>query len=168
VSADADRERLGYSFRLSRWTAVPVVYATCTGLALLLGGLDSPRARKNDPVAFVMLLGTFAAYWLLPVWLCRRFGARPRFEWRGGLLGYTVLAWDELLARDRYVAVMLAPLVTIPVAAALLPFRPLAALVGLILGGTCAVGPLWVAAVVLLRAPRDALVRHTGDGFEVY
>jgi hypothetical protein len=169
VSGDADREHPGYSFRLSRGTARLVVYATFVGLVLTLGGLVPPRVGKRDPMAIVMALVIFVAYWVWPVWLARRFGASPRFEWRGGVFfGYAVLAWDELIARDRYLAVMLTPLVTIPVAAALWPFRPLAALAGLVLGGTLAVVPLWFAAALLLRAPRDALVRHTGDGFEVY
>ena len=43
-----------------------------------------------------------------------------------------------------------------------------AALVGLLLGGTLAVGPLWIAAALLLRAPRHGLIRPTGDGVEVF
>jgi hypothetical protein len=168
VSGDPDREHPGYSFRLPRGTALLVVYATFLGLGLLLSDLDPPRVGKRDPMVIVMLLVTFVAYWLWPVWLARRFGARPRFEWRGGVFGHAVLTWDELIGRDRYLAVILTPLVTISVAAALLPFRPWAALAGLLLGGTFAVVPLWVAAALFLRAPRDALVRNRGDGFEVY
>jgi hypothetical protein len=112
---------------------------------------------------------TVAAYWLLPVWVGRRFGARPRVEARVWAFGRgPILVWDDLLSRDRHLVATLAPLVTIPVAAALLPLRPSAAAVGLVFAGGLAVGPLWLAAALLLRAPRDALVRNRGDGFEVY
>jgi hypothetical protein len=56
----------------------------------------------------------------------------------------------------------------ISLAAALLPVWPFAARLGLLVSGMLAVVPLWLAAALLLRAPRDALVRKTSDGFEVY
>ena len=96
-----------YTFTLSRWQAMPVVFATFLGLALSIQGLGVRVPRRDDPMVLVFFLVIIGAGWVLPIWLGRRFGARPRVEWRGGLAGGLVIAWDDLLSRDPFRLVFL-------------------------------------------------------------
>ncbi|MCZ7573049.1 MAG: DUF3267 domain-containing protein [Ardenticatenaceae bacterium] len=98
------------------------------------------------------------------------FGHRPRFRFRGGMLFVEV--GYGLLARDEYLVVLLTPLVLLTGAGLVaLAWGPplLAPLVAslLIINAVGAAGDL-VAAGLLLRVPRRALLQQTPGGLCVY
>ena len=164
--------------RLNLWSLVPLAGALglMLGWAALVAALRAPVPTGPDvPWGLALVAAIFLVlplHELIHAAFIAGYGHRPRlgFNLEKGVLYAT--ADQALFTRLQYLIVALAPLVMISAAGALSLLMLSFGwwwLVGLAVainaGG--AVGDLWVAAQIR-RAPSNALVRDTGDGFVLY
>ncbi len=163
--------------RLNLLAAVPVVLMVAF---MALWWAVVSQGRASDPsipvpwwlALFVIIVVVLPLHELIHGIVIRARGQHVRY---GAKLSKGVLyatADEALFRRNEYVAVALAPLVTITllvmVLMALLPqgwayYAGIAA----VLNAGGAVGDLWTVSIVL-RYPPQALVRDEADGFRIY
>jgi hypothetical protein len=164
--------------RLNLWSLAPLALALALMLAwaTLVAAFRAPVPAGPDiPWGLALVAAIFLVlpvHELIHAAFILGYGHRPRlgFNFEKGILYAT--ADQALFTRNQYITVALAPLLVISAAGA---FSLLVLssgwwwLVGLSVainaGG--AIGDLWVAAHVR-RAPPDALIRDTGDGYVLY
>ena len=149
----------------------PLWLALFVALARVLG-TSRPRIRLGLPsIAGGLALLTLVvplAHEAIHGLVARALGARPRFGLGAGF-AYTTFA--EPVSRDAYLAIGLAPLLTLSGAGLALlvacPRRAGQVLTFLVGNAAGATGDLWVIRRVA-ALPADARLRDLADGFAVY